>query len=221
MKAIIFDLFETLVTEWGHFKYTKRLMAKDLNVSYEIFNNEWEKLSEERYLGRLDFRNSLITVLKRIEAPINDKILNKVIRKRSDAKAECFSNINFKVIRILQYLKSHNYKLGIISNCSSEEIEALKKSELYGYFDTVILSYDVGIKKPSTEIYQLCCDELEVLPNECLYLGDGGSCELKGALQAGMKAVQVTWFIKEYKTDYINKEGVDYIENPEKIYIWL
>ncbi len=27
-KAVVFDLFETLITEWGHEKYTKRKMQE-------------------------------------------------------------------------------------------------------------------------------------------------------------------------------------------------
>ena len=37
-KAVVFDLFETLVTEWGHEKYTKRLMCKDLGVDIDSFS---------------------------------------------------------------------------------------------------------------------------------------------------------------------------------------
>ena len=37
-KAVIFDLFETLITEWGHEKYTKRKMCEDLGVEKERFD---------------------------------------------------------------------------------------------------------------------------------------------------------------------------------------
>ena len=37
-KAVIFDLFETLITEWGHKKYTKNELCADLNVSREDFD---------------------------------------------------------------------------------------------------------------------------------------------------------------------------------------
>jgi len=34
MKAVVFDLFETLVTEWGRPKYTTREVATDLGIDY-------------------------------------------------------------------------------------------------------------------------------------------------------------------------------------------
>ena len=32
IKAVIFDLFETLITEWGHEKYTKRKIIGALGI---------------------------------------------------------------------------------------------------------------------------------------------------------------------------------------------
>ncbi len=36
-KAVVFDLFETLITEWGHEKYTKSKMCADLGVDKDLF----------------------------------------------------------------------------------------------------------------------------------------------------------------------------------------
>ncbi len=41
-KAVIFDLFETLITEWGHKKYTKNEMCADLGLERERFDAYWE-----------------------------------------------------------------------------------------------------------------------------------------------------------------------------------
>ena len=37
-KVVIFDLFETLITEWGHKKYTKNEMCADLGIEREKFD---------------------------------------------------------------------------------------------------------------------------------------------------------------------------------------
>ena len=37
-KAVIFDLFETLITEWGHKKYTKNELCADLNIDRDNFD---------------------------------------------------------------------------------------------------------------------------------------------------------------------------------------
>lgn len=37
-KAVIFDLFETLITEWGHRKYTKNELCADLGIHRAEFD---------------------------------------------------------------------------------------------------------------------------------------------------------------------------------------
>jgi hypothetical protein len=49
-KAIIFDLFETLITEWGHKKYTKKEMCADLGIDRSHFDFFWEEKEQERYM---------------------------------------------------------------------------------------------------------------------------------------------------------------------------
>ena len=56
-KAVIFDLFETLITEWGHKKYTKKEMCADLGIDRSHFDFFWEEKEQERYLGTINFEN--------------------------------------------------------------------------------------------------------------------------------------------------------------------
>ena len=43
--------------------------------------------------------------------------------------------------------------------------------------------------KPDREIYELVLEHLNVKANECMFVGDGGSNELKGAKTVGMRTV--------------------------------
>lgn len=45
--------------------------------------------------------------------------------------------------------------------------------------------------KPDPKIFQLALDALAVSPQDCLYIGDGGSNELQAASLLGMRAVMV------------------------------
>lgn len=66
--------------------------------------------------------------------------------------------------------------MAIVSNCSSEEVTVIKQSRIYGYFDQVILSYEAKVAKPDIRIYKAAADLLDVVPEECLFVGDGGRC---------------------------------------------
>ena len=98
---------------------------------------------------------------------------------------------------MLTKLKVQGKLIGLISNCFSEEVEPIRKSMLFPYFDAAYLSYEQGVQKPDEEIFKRCLKELSVKADECLYVGDGGSCELEAASQLGMTAVQATWYFKE------------------------
>ena len=47
----------------------------------------------------------------------------------------------------------------------------------------------MGVRKPQRRIYDLGCVALSVEPSRCIYVGDGGSHELTGAVRAGIDAV--------------------------------
>ena len=105
--------------------------------------------------------------------------------------------VHFISRQFLTLLKEKGILIGLISNCFSEEAVLIKESILYPYFDASCLSYEEGLQKPDTAIFQRCLDKLGVQANECLYVGDGGSYELEAAEKVGMKAVQATWYLKE------------------------
>lgn len=44
-------------------------------------------------------------------------------------------------------------------------------------------------KKPEPQIYKIAMEKMNCKPEECIFVGDGGSDELKGAKEAGMKTV--------------------------------
>ena len=54
-----------------------------------------------------------------------------------------------------------------------------------------VFSVEVGICKPDPEIYLTACRRLGVEPQECVYVGDGGSRELTGAAAVGMTPVRL------------------------------
>ena len=197
-RAIIFDLFETLITEWGHKKYTKSEMCSDLGIEREEFDLYWEEKEQERYLGKIDFVDSIRYVCEKCGIQIDDSILTAITDKRIKTKSTCFDYVDPEVFQLLSHLKSMGVKLAIVSNCSSEEVKVIKQSRIYEFFDQVILSYEVGLQKPDIRIYKKAADLLGVAIDECVFVGDGGSNELVGARDAGMKAIQAKWYTNQH-----------------------
>lgn len=213
-KAVIFDLFETLITEWGHKKYTKNEMCADLGIERKIFDIYWEEKEQERYIGKMTFEDSILYACKNCGKHIDDLLLSDIVDKRIKTKSKCFEYVNHDVFRLLRKLKSMGLGTAIISNCSSEEVKVLKESEIYKYFDEVILSYEVRMKKPDACIYEEAAKRLGIDLTECVFVGDGGSNELAGAKAVGMKAVQAKWYTEKLPQKRDNTDGFSVAEEP-------
>lgn len=197
-KAVIFDLFETLITEWGHKKYTKSEMCSDLGIEKEEFDPYWEEKEQERYLGNIDFVESIRYVCEKCGKQIDDSTLAMITDKRIVTKSSCFEYVDPDVFQLLSNLRTMGLQLAIVSNCSSEEVKVIKQSKIYQYFDQVVLSYEVGLQKPDIRIYKKAADMLGVALEECIFVGDGGSNELEGARMAGIKAIQAKWYTDQH-----------------------
>ncbi len=84
-------------------------------------------------------------------------------------------------------LHRRGYKLGIIANTITEtEIpDYLEADGLTRYFETVVLSSKVGIRKPNPEIYWEAARRIGVEPAKCVYVGDNPVRDFEGTRAAG------------------------------------
>jgi HAD superfamily hydrolase (TIGR01549 family) len=146
-------------------------------------------------------------ILEKRKLNLDREAVESLYQARIQEKKAPFLNIRTDVIDLLAGLRKRNLKLGLISNCTEEEVRHWHKSELAHYFDDAVFSYEVGLAKPDIRIYQLACERLGVKPEHSIFVGDGGSNELDGASHAGMLPYHAFWFntyIKSNCTKLIN-----------------
>lgn len=198
LKAIFFDLFETLITEFSHGKRisNRQYDYKELlNLESYEFKKAWTSRQRKRMTGELEnFVEVIEDIMNELNMPVNYEAIEYLYQERIKEKSIPFEIIHSDIIELLQFLKGENIRTGLISNCSEEEVRFWNNSELPHFFDSVIFSYAVGIAKPDKDIYLLGCKELAVDPRDSIFIGDGGSNELDGAVNAGMISYHATWF---------------------------
>lgn len=214
VQAVIFDLFETLITEWGHRKYLKSEMCADLGIDREDFNRHWDKLDEARYLGKVGFVEALRYVCGQCGIETDEAVMARMLALHVETKTACLEYIHPEVFTLLDALKAKGLKLAIVSNCSAEEIIGIRQSKLASYFDEIILSCDIGLKKPDVRIYQETARLLGVAEEACVFVGDGGSHELEGARTAGMTAIQAKWYTNQHPCKRDSMAGFLVAEEP-------
>ncbi len=193
IKAVIFDMFETLVTLFEGRTYFGENIAADVGVDPAAFRKEWHSIEDERTIGKYTIKEGLEIVLKRLGAYSEEKV-NLAASKRWDSLLDTFNGIPQETFDMLDELKRRGIKIGLITNTFSDERELIRSSRLISYFNAAIISYEQGIRKPDLEAYRKMTELLSLKAEECLYVGDGGSRELYAARDAGMHPVQCTWF---------------------------
>lgn len=196
IKAVIFDMFETLVTHYRSEPYFGENIAKDLGLSEEKFREIWDQTDYDRSVGHRTFED-VITEIMQKNGIWSEQLLKKVSQRRTMSKVDCFLHLHEEILPLLDELKRRDIKIGLISNCYLEEVFAIRGSKLFPYFDACMLSYEQGVMKPDKEIYSRCLRKLRVSAGECLYVGDGGSRELETATEMGMKALQAAWYFAD------------------------
>jgi glucose-1-phosphatase len=69
-----------------------------------------------------------------------------------------------------------NYKLGVLSNSDHINAKHYFSKGWYDPFDILFLSHELGISKPSKEIYEHVIKELKTTPEEILFIDDREEC---------------------------------------------
>ncbi len=193
IKAVIFDMFETLVTLFEGRTYFSEDIAADLGIDPEVFRHEWHTIEKDRSTGKYTIEEGLEIVLKRLGVYSEEKV-KLVAGNRKACLKLSFDAIPEGSVRLLEELRKKGIKIGLITNTFSDERDLIRESKLFPYFDVALISFEQGICKPDLNLYKKMTEELGVKPEECLYVGDGGSKELFAARKAGMHPVQCTWF---------------------------
>jgi putative hydrolase of the HAD superfamily len=91
----------------------------------------------------------------------------------------------------IEELRRRGLGIGLITVCSEDVPELWPETAFHGLFDAEVFSCSVGLRKPDPRIYRLALDELGVLPEEAVFVGDGANDELAGAERVGMTAVML------------------------------
>ena len=136
-------------------------------------------LYRERALGLV---KNEVEIVDRIISHMPYKISaiqkEKVLHAREDRMRNALQNVSKEILDVLQALKSRGIKIGLISNADVIDCKYWSQSLLFQYFDDAVFSCNVGLLKPDKQIYELAMQRLNVLPEQCLFVGDGGSNEL-------------------------------------------
>ena len=183
IKGGIFDLGGVLIGDFSKafFANTSKELKVPVDKIKRAIRRE-EILLQQGKETSLQFWKRICKKLQ-ITPPSNEVLLSLWSKPyRQNAK---LNKGTFSLIKQL----SKKYPLGVISNTLKEHTAINRKRNLFKYFDIVLLSHNVGLRKPQKEIFQFASKRLHISLNNLLFIDD----ELrwvKAARKAGLQSIQ-------------------------------
>ena len=189
LKAVCFDMFCTLADPGIA---PEKAESDHLGIPHEMWSAAmWEdSLCRDRGLGRIKTLRGIVDrACDNLGIPVSEAQREEVTRIREERFRVMLTQMDPEIVETVRYLKGKGLKIGLISNADVGDCLHWKESPVYPYFDDAVWSCDVGLVKPDPAIYRLSLKRLGVEPGEALFVGDGGSDELRGAREVGMATV--------------------------------
>ena len=196
MKAVFFDLFETLITEKTRTDFQARAPIHErLGTTKDRSSFWWEENEDAAMKGKFpDCLARFTHLCVAVGSPLTKNDIVAAAQEHEAWKSKVLSCVEPQIFEMLDKVRARGLKVGIISNALPEEVLAWRCCPLQDHVDPVVFSCSVGVMKPDREIFELACSRMCVHPSEAYFVGDGGYDELQGAVSVGMRVIQAAWY---------------------------
>jgi HAD superfamily hydrolase (TIGR01549 family) len=216
-RAIIFDLFDTLVLFNPQKVPTTVVNGQTIRstapISFQVFQQHYPTISFPQYqeaLGTVstDIAREREETLREIHSEERFRRLfvrlgitdgNETLEQRQavmlahmhalGAATECPAQHR----ELLTQLREHGYILGVLSNFDHTPT-AQKLLHNYGlakFFAVIAISADLGWRKPKLAVFLHVIERLGIRPEEGLFVGDSWTADVLGSAAVGLTPVWV------------------------------
>jgi HAD superfamily hydrolase (TIGR01509 family) len=197
IKAIIFDLWETLGTK--NIGISKSLQEKFQIQKTEEFMERYE--SSVQLKDWNSEKEMALNFLKEFGIESTDKNIEFVVNLFNQGidNATMFGGMKDLLLELKK-----SYKIGFISNTTVFESVILEKWEIKDIFDATSFSWNLGIKKPTKEIFDITLEKLGIKPEEAVFIDDSE----KNIIKAGEYGINTILFksVDDLKNELSTRE---------------
>ncbi|HEY1852448.1 MAG TPA: HAD family hydrolase [Candidatus Binataceae bacterium] len=218
-KAVVFDLFDTIVKwepdrlplmelnghqihttiPWGFPLLEQRLGAAfDRDRFIEVYHGVIDEIIAEREVEHLEITctERFVRTLKRLAPALDGEI---------ETFAEQLTRVHMDGVRGVTWAPaervaavhsiSAHYRMGLLSNFDDAQCgrEVFGDTGVAHLFEAVIISAEVGLRKPNPRIYRQMLEMLRLDAAEVLFVGDTPREDVAGPQEVGM---QTAWISK-------------------------
>ncbi len=171
-RAIIFDLYDTLIT------------IKHKTVPYSFLCCKSKNGFKPNKLINLLLTSNNVELQKLLDVEDNDMVQFSTL-----LKTELESVVIMKdVMKDISEL-SKKYRLFLLSNLSTPYKEPFLNTGLDKYFEKLFFSCDIGYKKPDLKCYEMILEQSKLNKEEVIMIGDSFISDYKSAQDFGIDAI--------------------------------
>jgi FMN phosphatase YigB (HAD superfamily) len=197
IAAVLFDLYETLVTESALRPTRASSLAATLGLEENAYRGEWKRRRPLIVRGDVSFVDALAEISHSLTGRVDVAAIHRIREERIREKAAAYADIDLKVGALVSRLARQSIGLAVISNGFHEDVVGWSHCSLAPSFQCTAFSCAEHVAKPDPEIYLRAVHRLGAKPSMAVYIGDGADDELLGAKRAGLRPGRAAWFVRD------------------------
>jgi putative hydrolase of the HAD superfamily len=189
-RAVVFDFFGTLT---GAMKRgpAHDQAARALGCDPAAFADMLDRTYQARASGRYgDAGAGFYRIARQLGRSPGPRQVAEAVHLTTGALRDGI-RLRPDAVRTLWRLREAGLLTGLVSDCTHDLPPLVPSMPIAGLLDATVYSVHLGVTKPHPALFHTVCRRLDVLPEQCLYVGDGGGRELSGARSIGMTAVRL------------------------------
>lgn len=192
IKACIFDLDGTTLDTVKSISVTANRVLEEMGLQ----QNPEENYKQYAGDGQIELIKRALIAAGDTELKTFDKAMNRYIQL---FETGCTYEVKpyEGICELFEELKRNDIKIIIFSNKANENVCSVL-DDIFGkhYFDFVLGQRDDYKRKPSKEGIDIILKEIDLKPEQCLYIGDT-STDMQTGKGGGLYTIGVTWGFRE------------------------
>jgi dihydrofolate synthase/folylpolyglutamate synthase len=191
IRAVTFDVGGTLIEPWpsvGHV-YAQIAERHGIHVSPETLNRQfiaaWKAKKNFGY-SMSEWTELIVQSFAGLSGKPDAALCSDLYNHFATAAPwRVFDDVR----PCLERLRRRGLKLGVISNWDERLRPLLRSLDLDKYFDSIVVSTEIGHHKPAREIFVAAAAQMGEPPEAILHIGDSAMEDFEGARSAGFRAL--------------------------------
>ena len=167
IKAVFFDFGGVIVRTEYH--APRQHLAESFGMDYDdidkvVFGGGANGSAARASIGEITEEEHWQNVMRMLKLPASET---------ERVRDEFFAGdvIDHEIVEFLRSIKP-KYKTGLISNAWSGLRNYIEREKFDDAFHHMIISAEVGVAKPDPKIYHIALEQLQVQPNEAVFVDD-------------------------------------------------